>query len=155
MDLIIYIVYILFFLALGYGVGSALEKSHYGNIQKREKDYLTLPAVTSKKIEEQDNIVSAQLVTGSVVVSLDYFKRFLAGLRNIVGGRVKSYETILDRGRREAVLRMKEQARVLNADMIINMRFQTSGIGQITKKKGAIGCFEVLAYGTAVTLKEK
>ena len=36
------------------------------------------------------------LVSGNVVVSVDHFKRFLAGLRNIVGGRLKAYETILD-----------------------------------------------------------
>jgi uncharacterized protein YbjQ (UPF0145 family) len=47
-------------------------------------------------------------VSGSVVVSVDYFKRFLAGLRTLVGGRVTSYETLLDRARREAILRCKE-----------------------------------------------
>ena len=50
------------------------------------------------------------LVNGSTVVSNDYFKRLLAILRNIFGGRVKAYESLLDRARREAVLRMKDEA---------------------------------------------
>ncbi|MFT6733724.1 MAG: hypothetical protein ACJAS9_001914 [Polaribacter sp.] len=40
---------------------------------------------------------------------MDYFKRFLAGLRNIFGGRVVTYESLVDRARREAILRMKEK----------------------------------------------
>ena len=44
------------------------------------------------------------------MVSVDYFKRFLAGLRMIFGGRVSSYESLLDRARREALLRMRLQA---------------------------------------------
>jgi uncharacterized protein YbjQ (UPF0145 family) len=84
-----------------------------------------------------------------VVVSLDYFKRFLAGLRQIFGGRVRSYESLVDRGRREAILRMKDQAR--SADIIVNLRLETSIVGSTTRSgKRRIGCIEVLAYGTAV-----
>ena len=76
-------------------------------------------------------------------------------MRNIVGGRIKSYESLLDRGRREAILRMKKAAAELDADVILNLRFETSGIGQVTRKKGSIGSFEVLAYGTAVKFKQQ
>lgn len=138
-----------------YITGTIIEKAHYYNIKEREQADITLAVVTSKKIEDINNIYDAQMVSGSVVISLDYFKRILAGLRNIVGGRVLSYESLLDRGRREAVLRMKNQAKSICADMIINMRFQTSSIGTVTKKKGSIGCFEVLAYGTAVKFRTK
>jgi len=154
MDILIYLIYFILFLFLGYFIGTAVEKRHYHSIGVRERQYINLATVTSKKIEEADQIFSTQLVMGSVVISLDYFKRFGASLRNIVGGRIKSYETILDRGRREAVLRMKEEALKIKADIILNMRFETSAIGLITKKKNSIGCFEVLAYGTAVKLKD-
>lgn len=88
-----------------------------------------------------------------MVISLEYFKRILAGLRNIVGGRIKSYETLLGWGRREAILRMKQRAKEIGTDIILNMWFETSDIGTVTKKRSSIGCFEVLAYGTAVKLK--
>ena len=154
MDTIIYFISAIFMLAGAYFLGTMIENAHYRTIEQREKEALNLPAVTSKEIESQGVIASAELVMGSVVISLDYFKRFLAGMRNIVGGRVKSYETLLDRGRREAILRMKESARMMGADIILNMRFQTSAIGSVTYNKNSIGCFEVIAYGTAVKYKK-
>ena len=45
---------------------------------------------------------SGTLVMGEVVIASDYFKTFVASLRNIVGGEVKAYQTMLSRARREA-----------------------------------------------------
>ena len=154
MDSLIYFLSFLFLLCLGYFMGTIIEKAHYRKIKAQESQYLKLPAVSSQEIEDENHILEGRLCYGSVVVSLDYFKRFLAGLRKIVGGRVKSYESLLDRGRREAILRMKKEAFEMDADIILNMRFETSGIGQFASKKSSIGCFEVLAYGTAIKLKK-
>lgn len=153
MELFVYLILFIGTILLAYITGTLVEASHYESIERRERDLLGIPAVSSKEIEETEEILEAELVSGSVVISLDHFKRFLAGLRNIVGGRIKSYETLLDRGRREAILRMKEKARQRGADIILNMRFQTSSIGVVARKK-SLGCFEVLAYGTAVRLKK-
>lgn len=138
-------------LALGFFTGSWAEKRHYRSIHKREKDFLDLPAVTFRKVDDPENIEQAQLVSGSAVISVDYFKRFLAGLRALVGGRIKTYESLLDRARREAVLRMKEQAR--SADLIVNMRIETSSISKGQKQK-SVGTIEAFAYGTALRLKK-
>jgi len=64
-----------------------------------------------------------------------------------VGGNVRSYETLVDRGRREAILRMKEATP--SPDIIINLRIETSTIGK-SANRGSIGSIEVLAYGTAI-----
>ena len=145
---------LLFFLGLivlGYVSGTVAEKRHYRSIRKREKLTLQLPAVTIKNIDcPEDRVRSAHLVYGSAVISIDYFKRLLAGLRNIFGGTVKSYESLLDRARREALLRMKEMAG--DATMIVNVRIETSAIGKRANKKG-VGCLEAIAYGTAITLE--
>lgn len=138
-----------FVIVLAMVVGTILEKKHYVSIREREEKTLGLPAIPSEFIEEGRPITNAWLVSGSVCVSLDYFKRFLAGLRNIIGGRVRSYESLVDRGRREATLRMKAQA--LDADIIINFRMETSTIASTSRKgKRRVGCVETLAYGTAV-----
>jgi len=143
-------------IAVAYALGSIVESEHYVSIEKREKDCLSLPVVTSYKIEEKDNILEARLVYGSVVISVDYFKRFLAVLRNFTGGRLNSYESLLDRGRREAILRMKKKAQGLKADIVLNMRFETFPIGGLSSAQpGASNCFEILAYGTAVKLKSR
>lgn len=147
MNIIIFISLIL----VGYFAGKYAEKKHYKSIKEREKGFLKLPAVNLKKTwSENDTVLESKLVAGSVVVSLDYFKRICANFINIIGGRVVSYETLLDRGRREAILRMKEE--VKDYDIIVNMRIETSSISSRTKdgKNQSVGCIEVLAYGTAV-----
>ncbi|UCE90059.1 MAG: YbjQ family protein [Pseudomonadota bacterium] len=142
-DLIVLIV----LLALGYGFGRFAEQRHYRSIRKRESELRRIPAVASRIPPIRSTPCDATLVCGSVVVSVDYFKRFVAGLRNLVGGRVTSYESLVDRARREAILRMKAQAKELGADMVFNIKLETSSIYQ--GRRNSIGSVEVLAYGTA------
>lgn len=138
-------------IALGYFFGRYAENKHYKSILARESKFRKLPTSNWKiPMPMQGNIVEARLVTGSVVISIDYFKRILAGLRNVFGGRVRSYETLIDRARREAILRMKEQCP--GASQIINVRIETSSISQ-NASKGTIGSVEALAYGTALIFK--
>lgn len=137
---------------IGYTAGTIAEKRHYRSIIRREKDFLHLPAVTSKSFSyAEGNVISAELVYGHTVISVDYFKRILASLRNIFGGTVKSYESLIDRARRESLLRMKEMAK--GASIIINVRIETSTIGR-TSRRNNIACLEAIAYGTALFLEK-
>jgi len=134
-------------ISLGYFFGRRAEHNHYKSIIEREKKWMGLPTSCSKYVAGDDReIARCELVSGSMVVSVDYFKRVLAGLRNIFGGSVQSYETLVDRARREAVLRMKESCP--GADQIINLRLETSSISN--GQRNQIGSVEVLAYGTAI-----
>ena len=149
MELIILIVLIV----LGYFGGSIAESKHYASIKERERRFLKLPAVTLKNaLDENANIEQAHLVSGSVVISLDYFKRILAGLKNIFGGEISSYESLIDRARREAILRMKERSK--GASIILNVRIETSSIGQSADQRKTVGSIEAVAYGTAVTFRK-
>ena len=142
------IVVFLILLFLGYVSGGLLERRHYASIRRREQALLDLPAIAAKS-PDIPGPVETCLVTGSVVVSIDYFKAVLAGLRNFFGGRVSAYETLLDRARREAVLRMKEQARELGAHYVFNVKMETARVFERTGS-GASGSVEVLAFGTAL-----
>lgn len=142
---------VIFLLILGYFTGSIAERRHYKSIFRREDGLGDLVVVVAKTLPPMDPAPATTLVRGSVVISVDYFKRFLARLRMIFGGRIHTYESLLDRARREAILRMQEQARELGASMIFNMRFETSSISK--GRKDAVGTVEVLAYGTAVIPK--
>lgn len=143
MDLIVFLVLLL----LGYLFGQRAEKRHFRSIIEREKQLHDLFVFSERRVPDEASL-EGTLVSGSVVISVDYFKRFVAGLRNLVGGRVSSYESLLERARREAVLRMKEDARRKGATGIWNLRLETSSI----YKGGAnsVGAVEVVAYGTAV-----
>lgn len=144
---------IIFFvlMGVGYTVGTFAEKRHYRSIHAREQALLHLPAITTRTSHYTDaQIESADLVLGSTVISVDYFKQFVAVLRKIFGGTVRSYETLLDRARREAVLRMKEVAG--DAVVIVNVRIEAAPIGK-KARKGNVSCVEAVAYGTALYLK--
>ena len=135
-------------LALGYGTGRYAERRHYKSILRREDKLRGIPAIASKRASWTDRPPQTRMVTGSVVVSVDYFKRFVAGLRSLVGGRITTYETLLDRARREAILRMKQRAADLGAHIVFNVKIETASISK--GRKQTVGSVEVLAYGTAL-----
>jgi uncharacterized protein YbjQ (UPF0145 family) len=64
----------------------------------------------------------------------------------IFGGELRAYCSLLDRARREAILRMKAQ--YPDADLIVNLRIETSSISK--GAKNTIGSTEIFAYGTAL-----
>jgi len=99
---------------------------------------LTTPSVDGKSIKTYHGIV-----TGSTVRARHLGTDILASLKNLIGGELKSYSILLTAAREQAMERMIANATELNADAVINFRFQTSTI--------APGASEVIAYGTAVT----
>lgn len=131
-------------LVLGFLFGRVAEKRHFKRLVEREANSQELPVVATRYPPEDRNY-RQQLVTGNVVIASDYFKVFLAGLINIFGGRVTPYESMLDRARRESVLRMKDQATELDAAYVFNIKFDTTQIAT-----GRLAAMEVLAYGTAM-----
>lgn len=66
-------------------------------------------------------------------------------IRNLTGGELKAYSSLMSRTREEAFERMVEDAESMGADAVVNQRFETSQIAD----SGA----ELLAYGTAVRLR--
>lgn len=151
MGALINIIVFLVLLSVGYFFGSRNEKKHYNSILAREQTYRHVVTLPEKHLPEslQASQAKIQLVTGNAVVAMDYFKMIAAGLRNFLGGRMSSYETLLDRARREALLRMQEQADAMGAKLVFNVKYETSNIQQ-NQKGNKMGSIEVLVYGTAV-----
>ena len=140
-------------LVLGYVFGQHFEKKHYRDIEEREKRFFHIPVISGEwksQIEPDDQGVA---VSAGMVVASDYFKSFVSNLRNIFGGRMNHYETLLDRGRREAILRVKEKAHRLGAHKIVNMRVETSTVNSAGGRQG-MPCVELFAYGTAIYKKK-
>jgi uncharacterized protein YbjQ (UPF0145 family) len=137
-------------LIVTYFIGAALERNHFKDILRREETYRKIPVINFETIPDDWVVSSSHLVTGSVVVSADYFKRFIAGLRALFGGRIKTYEPLLERARREAILRMIKDARSQGFDAVINVRIETSRLASARKKGHGTAGVEMLAYGTAI-----
>ena len=133
-----------------FSIGTILEKQHYKNIKKREIALLKKPYINfSKETILNEKIKTVKLVVGEVVIGCDRFKVFVYGLKTLFGGNVSVYEMVLDRGKREALLRMREKANKFGADIILNTKIETSMIDPITQKN-RLPRILVTAYGTAI-----
>lgn len=140
----------LFLLALGFGAGKTIERMHFTDLTARERRYRRLPALTTSRVPARWQVQETALLTGTVVISLDYWKRFAAQVRKIVGGNVRSYETLFERARREALLRLKEAAAARGCDAVIGVRLDSAEIANaLGSGKGTAGV-ELMAVGTGI-----
>ena len=87
------------------------------------------------------------LVKGQIVQSKNIGRDFMAGMKTIVGGELKGYTDMIAEARQIATKRMVDDANNLGADAIINIRYGSSSVMN--------GAAEIIAYGTAVKIKEK
>jgi len=141
------------FMLLGVWIsGGIIERRHLKNLLLLESGSRDLLAVTIEDLPPDWHVESSELVMGNVVVSLDYFKRFAARIKGIFGGNISAFEPLLERARREAMIRMKGVAQARGYDTIINVRLETATMASSRGDgKGTAG-IEILAYGTAISL---
>jgi uncharacterized protein YbjQ (UPF0145 family) len=83
---------------------------------------------------------------GLVVRSMGLAKGVTASLKSLRRGEVEEYTELLEDSRRHALDRMVANARLLGANAIVSVRFDSSEVGQ--------GLTEILAYGTAVIVDD-
>lgn len=144
------ILILLIIVGVTYVTGTIIEKRHYKDIIKREIALIKKPIINAgaKTWNSKKKIKKIELVTGEVVISGDYFKNFAATLKSFFGGRLTSFESVLDRGRREAILRMREKAK--DANFIINTKIESVMINDYYTNNSVPQC-AIIAYGTAIT----
>jgi uncharacterized protein YbjQ (UPF0145 family) len=147
MELLIQLGVFVLLLLVGLVFGRASERRHFRELSRREALLRDVLIFNERRPPPEREFREAALVVGSVVIAEDYFA---AGLRGLFGGRVTVYESLMDRGRREAVLRMKDEARRRGATMIFNVRFETSSLSEDASGRSAIFSAEFIAYGTAL-----
>src|ERR1019366_9792283 len=101
------------------------------------------PITTALEFPEWPVQRSLGMVFGVVVRSMGMAKGITAGFKAMAGGEVKQYTRLVEDSRRHAMDRMIENARLLGAQGIFAMRFDSSEVGQ--------SLTEIVAYGAAVT----
>jgi len=134
-------------------LGIWIERRHYANLAAREAKYENILVTDLRFLPPNWHAERPILVTGQVVIANDYLKTFLSRIRKIFGGRMRSYETLLERARWEAMLRMKEMAAHYGANVVWNVRFASSTIQEGNNQNRSAG-IEVLAYGTAMLVRD-
>ena len=139
-------------LALGFFAGGYTERRHFRNLEKREAATCDMIATQVKSFPGHvPGPTPPQMIVAEVVIATDYLKSFLAGIRNFFGGQIGSYQTMLVRARREALLRILEQARRQGYNAVCNVRLETADIGGNSATAGKRGMVmaTILASATA------
>lgn len=84
------------------------------------------------------------MVKGTVVRTKNVGRDFMAGMKTLVGGEIVGYTEMLNEARQIAVKRMVDEAKELDADAVIGVKYGSSQVMS--------GAAEVIAYGTAVKI---
>lgn len=137
----------LILMTVGYWRGRRNERHHLQLLNAEEDAVADIFIFATRYPPPSEQPLDPILVSGSAVIGSDYFRLFVSGLRKIVGGNYRAYEQLLERGRRQALVRLKQAAKTQGATMIFNVRLTTSRISN--SRAGEATQVEVLAYGTA------
>jgi len=136
-----------------YFIGSLIERRHFLRIVKKENELRDILAFAIRRVPKDLALSEPKLVYGSAVISVDYFKKFAAGLRGIIGGRIGTYESLFERARREAIVRMKDDAKRHGGNIVLNVKLESARIyaggGRATVS------VEAMAYGTAYSKSDE
>lgn len=152
MEIIIGLLISVLLLVGGLLIGVRNDRKHLRSIQQREGMNQGFWLDNRKRVASPETVEMAVLVQGQYVAASDYFKTFATQMRSMVGGEMKSIMKLMERARRESLLRMVEAARAQGATEVWNIRFETSNISQMNGKAGAAQV-ELIAYGTAIRRK--
>ena len=134
---------------VGWFFGSRHERQHLARLAIAEAE-LSHIIVSTERFYVPKLVAHSEgeLVLGSVVIAQDYFKMVIAKVLSIFGKNLTTYETLLERARREALVRLRTQAQEKGYNHIYGLRFEVSNINQL----GSM--VEAIAYGTAVLTPE-
>ncbi|PCJ64219.1 MAG: hypothetical protein COA73_04365 [Candidatus Hydrogenedentota bacterium] len=136
-------------LAGGYAVGKTVENRHFKSLETREAQLASITCCNLKTVANSDEVSNRFYVDAQAVIGSDYFKTFAMKIRGIFGGELHAMQTVMQRARREALVRMCQTAHDQGATHIYNIRLETSTIGRGTGNRG-LPTAEVHVYGTAI-----
>lgn len=137
-ELIIQVGIVTFLLMLGLIAGTIAERSHLRELAERELangPFLITQLKSFPAYAPGGHV--PQLIVAEAAISSDYFRSFLASLRRLFGGEMKSFHKLLQRARREATQKVIEQARQLGYNAVCNLRLESADVGGNSKGRGA------------------
>ncbi|MBK8289216.1 MAG: heavy metal-binding domain-containing protein [Cellvibrionales bacterium] len=130
------IVFLTLIAGLHAGFGQHAERKHFHSFWNEERNSKTLLCFSERRIPEQKCLSRDNSCPAALSFPSDYFKQFVAGLPNLFGGRVTIHESLLERARRGAILRMEGTGTRPGADSVWNVRRQRLFPGSTTAAAG-------------------
>lgn len=154
MDNLIALIISVLAILVGLFVGKVNEKKHLASLAQREADLADMRMDTFKQPTGlSPDSHTPTLVCGEAVIASDAFKSWATSLRNIFGGEAKNFGLLYQRARREATLRMLEEARRQGFNAVCNVRHMSTDIGgnAVRPSNKALPMATCIAFGTAYT----
>ena len=99
----------------------------------------TTNVIEGRPVQEYLGVINAQSIIGA-----NMFKDIFAGLRDIVGGRSKTYERVLEEGKEDALRELTQRAQAMGANAVVGVDLDFETVGA----SGSM--LMVIATGTAV-----
>ena len=131
---------------VGWYFGTRNERKHLESLECDER-LVGHVIISSERLFVPNTQADGELVVGSVVIAQDRFKKVMADILSLFGKNLTVYESLLERARREAVLRMKMQAHESGFNQVYGVRLEMCNLGAHDPNSTAL---EIIAYGTAV-----
>ena len=125
--------------------GNIYQKKKQEELGVRVKAFGTDNLTTLKSPPTQ--VSASGLLTANIIMSVSWWQKLVGGIKTVFGGQVQTWDGILAWARKEAMQRLREQARAGGFDNVINVRLETS---EIQSSKGRNTAVEILAYGTGI-----
>lgn len=140
---------------LGFIFGRFSEKKHLDSLEEREavvSDFLVTDLKSFPMLAEGGK--TPEMLVGEVTIATDYYKSFIGKLRNFFGGEMVCFEVLKMRARREATMKIIEQARAKGFNAVCNLRLDTADIGGSTLSNKSAITVSILASATAYNSKQ-
>jgi uncharacterized protein YbjQ (UPF0145 family) len=103
------------------------------------------PVTTAFELPDMAVERSLGITFGLVVRAMGFSNTVAGGISSLRQGEVSQFTSVLEDARRHAIDRMIDNAKLLGANAVIAVRFDSAEIGKARA--------EVVAYGTAVVVK--
>lgn len=141
--------------AAGCIIGCLTESAHYKRLAQDEQELSDVVVSDMKFLPANWHASNPIFVCENVAIANDYWKSFAFQFRKIFGGPCYGFQRMIERARREALVRMKRQAKRKGANVVWNVRFDymTIQMGYHEGNHYYAAGVEVCAYGTAFFVK--
>ncbi|MEM9165975.1 MAG: heavy metal-binding domain-containing protein [Planctomycetota bacterium] len=130
-------------------IGTLTENNHLKRLGASEASLAGIRVSTIDRAIDFSGAERGEIVVGECVIATDHFKSFIAKIVKLVGGELKIYRSLMERARRQALVRLMESAREKGYTSVCNIRLQTADVGGSAATARGATMVAVLASGTA------
>lgn len=101
----------------------------------------TTNVIEGRPVQEYLGVINAQSIIGA-----NMFKDIFAGIRDLIGGRSKTYERVLEEAKEDALRELTQRAQAMGANAIVGVDLDFETVG------ASASMLMVIATGTAVRI---